>query len=105
MSLLKRHHVLTVLLRKQCAASTCKTVSKQHKWVLPSGYETNISVFNCITSSKVPLILKNPNLVSWYMCGPTVYDSAHLGHAWYVPASITEEVVYKNRLLKYNTGL
>lgn len=92
MSLLKRRHVFSVWLRKQRAASTCKTVSKQNKWVLPSGYETNISVFNCITSSKVPLILKNPNLVAWYMCGPTVYDSAHLGHAWYVPASVMKEL-------------
>lgn len=50
-------------------------------WKLPSGYETNISVYNCITDSKVPLILKNSNYMSWYMCGPTVYDSAHLGHA------------------------
>lgn len=81
MSLLKRRNLFSVWLRKQRAASTCKTVSKQHKWVLPSGYETNISVFNCVTNSKVPLILKNPNLVAWYMCGPTVYDSAHLGHA------------------------
>jgi cysteinyl-tRNA synthetase len=38
------------------------------------------------------------------MCGPTVYDSAHLGHAWYVPAIVIEEIVYKNTLLKYNTG-
>ncbi|XP_023703007.1 probable cysteine--tRNA ligase, mitochondrial isoform X2 [Cryptotermes secundus] len=81
MSLLKRRRVFSVWLRKQRAASTCKTLSKQNKWALPSGYETNISVFNCITNSNVPLILKNPNLVAWYMCGPTVYDSAHLGHA------------------------
>ena len=22
--------------------------------------------------------------VKWYICGPTVYDSAHMGHARYV---------------------
>jgi hypothetical protein len=104
MSLLKRRHCLNILLRKQHAASTCKNVSKQHKWVPPSGYETNISVFNCVTNSKVPLILKNPDLVSWYMCGPTVYDSAHLGHAWYVPASIIEGIIYTAKLLKSNAG-
>jgi cysteinyl-tRNA synthetase len=21
------------------------------------------------------------NLVTWYMCGPTVYDHSHMGHA------------------------
>jgi cysteinyl-tRNA synthetase len=25
----------------------------------------------------------NPNAVSWYCCGPTVYDKSHLGHARY----------------------
>ena len=61
-----------------------KSVLSKCNWKLPSGYETNITVYNCITDSKVPLILKNSNYMSWYMCGPTVYDSAHLGHAWYV---------------------
>jgi cysteinyl-tRNA synthetase len=90
MSLLKRKQVISIWLRKQhkASSSTCKTAFKEHhKWILPRGHETNISVFNCITNSKVPLILKNPNFMSWYMCGPTVYDSAHLGHAWYVHAS------------------
>jgi cysteinyl-tRNA synthetase len=87
MSLFKCKDVIFTWLRKQHTVSTCKIVSKQyHKWILPKGHETNMSVFNCITNSKVPLILNNPNFMSWYMCGPTVYDSAHLGHAWYVRA-------------------
>jgi cysteinyl-tRNA synthetase len=91
MSLFKCKDVISIWLRKQHTVSTCKVVSKQHhKWILPRGYESNIAVFNCITNSKVPLILKNPNLMSWYMCGPTVYDSAHLGHAWYVPGIVVK---------------
>ncbi|GFG39209.1 hypothetical protein Cfor_11274, partial [Coptotermes formosanus] len=81
MSLFKCKDVISIWLRKQHTVSTCKSVSKQDRWILPRGHETNISVFNCITNSKVPLILNNPNFMSWYMCGPTVYDSAHLGHA------------------------
>jgi cysteinyl-tRNA synthetase len=23
----------------------------------------------------------NPNLLTWYTCGPTVYDHSHIGHA------------------------
>nr|CAD7263465.1 unnamed protein product [Timema shepardi] len=67
----------------------CASVRTQSnaKWILPSGHDTNIYVYNCITKKKVPLILKNPNYASWYMCGPTVYDSAHIGHAWYVCCS------------------
>nr|CAD7576689.1 unnamed protein product [Timema californicum] len=73
------------LARKwQCASVRTQSNAK---WILPSGHDTNIYVYNCITKKKVPLILKNPNYASWYMCGPTVYDSAHIGHAWYVCCS------------------
>ncbi|SLM33526.1 cysteinyl-trna synthetase [Lasallia pustulata] len=42
-----------------------------------------LKIYNSLTRSKtpfVPLDWKNKN-VSWYACGPTVYDDAHLGHA------------------------
>ena len=29
----------------------------------------------------MPTLHADKNLVTWYMCGPTVYDSSHLGHA------------------------
>nr|CAD7452792.1 unnamed protein product [Timema tahoe] len=74
-----------ILSRKwQCASVRTQSSAK---WILPSGHDTNIYVYNCITKKKVPLILRNPNYASWYMCGPTVYDSAHIGHAWYVYCS------------------
>lgn len=37
-------------------------------------------VRNSLSKTKEPLILKN-KMASWYMCGPTVYDEAHIGHA------------------------
>lgn len=52
------------------------------KWKRPIGFDTGISVYNFIEKKKVPLILKNKNIAKWYMCGPTVYESAHIGHAW-----------------------
>ncbi len=39
-------------------------------------------MYNTLTKQKdvfVPLDDKGRN-VTWYTCGPTVYDSAHLGH-------------------------
>ena len=33
------------------------------------------------TLSKSPKILDKNKPITWYMCGPTVYDNAHLGHA------------------------
>lgn len=42
-----------------------------------------MQVFNSLTKTLVPF--SGPNLekkaLTWYICGPTVYDSAHLGHA------------------------
>ena len=29
----------------------------------------------------VPFRPQHGNLIKWYICGPTVYDSAHFGHA------------------------
>jgi len=40
-----------------------------------------LRVYNSLTRSKVPFIPMRGRQVLWYMCGPTVYDSAHMGHA------------------------
>ncbi|XP_063216505.1 cysteine--tRNA ligase, mitochondrial isoform X2 [Bacillus rossius redtenbacheri] len=64
------------------------------KWILPSGQKTDICVYNPITKTKVPFILNDLNYVTWYMCGPTVYDSAHLGHAsCYVKFDIVRKIL------------
>lgn len=42
-----------------------------------------IQVYNSLTKSKQPLKLAHKNLLYWYSCGPTVYSSAHIGHARY----------------------
>lgn len=36
---------------------------------------------NSLTRSKQPLLTHTEGVVTWYQCGPTVYDSAHIGHA------------------------
>lgn len=50
-------------------------------WIQPEGFDTNINVYNSLTKQKDKLILQRKNVATWYVCGPTVYDSAHLGHA------------------------
>ncbi|EPY74604.1 cysteinyl-tRNA synthetase, mitochondrial-like protein [Camelus ferus] len=47
----------------------------------PAGYDTGVKVYNSLTRRKDPLIVSNVDAVSWYSCGPSVYDHAHLGHA------------------------
>ncbi len=40
-----------------------------------------VCIFNTLTRSKAPLIPLEPGRLKMYVCGPTVYDAPHLGHA------------------------
>ncbi|KAJ1675212.1 cysteinyl-tRNA synthetase, partial [Spiromyces aspiralis] len=57
--------------------------NKGSKWFPPvnASPSKDLVVYNSITKSKVPFIPKDGKHVSWYGCGPTVYDAAHVGHA------------------------
>lgn len=55
-----------------------------------------LKVWNSLTRSKTPFIPIDPEgkKVSWYACGPTVYDDAHLGHARnYVSTDIIRRIM------------
>jgi cysteinyl-tRNA synthetase len=47
----------------------------QAPWAAPHGNDTNIRVYNSLTRDKVPFIRRGKTL-TWYACGPTVYDDA-----------------------------
>ncbi|CAL1291893.1 unnamed protein product [Larinioides sclopetarius] len=47
----------------------------------PKGCDTGIKVYNSSVNKKVPLVIKYKGIATWYMCGPTVYDDTHIGHA------------------------
>lgn len=55
-----------------------------------------LKVYNSLTRSKndfVP-IDSSGKRVTWYVCGPTVYDDAHLGHARnYVSTDILRRIM------------
>ncbi|XP_011703416.1 PREDICTED: probable cysteine--tRNA ligase, mitochondrial isoform X1 [Wasmannia auropunctata] len=64
------------------------------QWIKPVGHQTEVSVYNPLTKCKVPLILKTENILKWYICGPTVYDSAHIGHATtYIKSDIIRRIL------------
>ncbi|XP_059144803.1 probable cysteine--tRNA ligase, mitochondrial [Physella acuta] len=50
-------------------------------WSQPQGFDTGIKIYHPVVKDKVPLVLRQERLVQWYACGPTVYDSSHIGHA------------------------
>ncbi|XP_075419541.1 putative cysteine--tRNA ligase, mitochondrial [Tenrec ecaudatus] len=65
-------------------------------WLQPTGHATGAKVYNSLTRRKDPLIVANAEAVSWYSCGPTVYDHAHLGHACsYVRFDIIRRILTK----------
>eukprot|EP00288_Rhodomonas_lens_P016752 CAMPEP_0177703986 /NCGR_PEP_ID=MMETSP0484_2-20121128/7958_1 /TAXON_ID=354590 /ORGANISM="Rhodomonas lens, Strain RHODO" /LENGTH=832 /DNA_ID=CAMNT_0019215365 /DNA_START=51 /DNA_END=2549 /DNA_ORIENTATION=- len=57
--------------------------SKRPEWIAPPQQMKRLApmVANTLTGNKVEFIPKDGNTVRWYICGPTVYDSSHLGHA------------------------
>ncbi|XP_048388405.1 probable cysteine--tRNA ligase, mitochondrial isoform X1 [Stegostoma tigrinum] len=66
------------------------------RWHQPKGHSAGLQVYNSLTRSKEPLVLAEPATASWYSCGPTVYDQAHLGHASsYVRFDILRRILTK----------
>src|SRR5512135_3235583 len=41
----------------------------------------SLVIYNTLSREKEPLATLEPGVVRMYVCGPTVYDEAHVGHA------------------------
>lgn len=70
--------------------------ASEFTWKVPSpvAIDTGIQIYNCVARTNVPLVFPNKQLVTWYTCGPTVYDSAHVGHAsCYVRMDIIQRIL------------
>ena len=76
------------------------TTRQQPPWQQPSAPKDAdlppLKIWNSLTQSKTPFIpidWKNKT-VTWYTCGPTVYDEAHVGHARnYVTTDILRRIM------------
>lgn len=56
----------------------------------------DLTIYNSLARSKTAFIPQDPagKSVTWYACGPTVYDDAHLGHARnYVTTDIIRRIM------------
>lgn len=40
-----------------------------------------LKLYNSLTRQKEEFIPQDGRRVTWYSCGPTVYDASHMGHA------------------------
>ncbi|KAL1282302.1 hypothetical protein QQF64_001105 [Cirrhinus molitorella] len=73
----------------------------ERKWIKPVGFDTGVKTYNSLTKQKEPLVLAQEKIATWYSCGPTVYDHAHLGHACsYVRFDILQRIL--SRLFEIN---
>ncbi|NXV43131.1 SYCM protein, partial [Uria aalge] len=66
---------------KAAGTRGCRGAARRREWVPPAGRDSGIVAYNSRSRSKEPLVLATEGVATWYSCGPTVYDQAHLGHA------------------------
>lgn len=52
-----------------------------HKPASPPGTEPVLRIYNSLTRKKEQFVPLTHNHITWYCCGPTVYNHAHMGHA------------------------
>ncbi|ORZ26022.1 cysteinyl-tRNA synthetase [Absidia repens] len=62
---------------------TSEVSRQQPQWHVPAATSTRpvLKLQNSMTKSKTEFIPKRGRQVTWYNCGPTVYDASHMGHA------------------------
>ncbi|XP_036284693.1 cysteine--tRNA ligase, cytoplasmic [Pipistrellus kuhlii] len=54
----------------------------QPPWAPPAGSEPcKLRLYNSLTRNKDVFVPQRGRRVTWYCCGPTVYDASHMGHA------------------------
>lgn len=72
-----------IIDHRQCYSTDVNHIVSEGTWKEPTdnAYNTGITVYNCVAKRNVPLMVRNRKQVTWYTCGPTVYDAAHIGHA------------------------
>lgn len=74
-----------------------KPVVQQPEWIKPSrqtGDAPVLHIYNSLTRSKDEFIPLRNNHITWYCCGPTVYDHSHMGHARnYVSTDICRRIL------------
>lgn len=89
-----------ITIRRACATMATAT-RQQPPWQHPPKPDVGtalpaLKIWNSLTRSKTPFIPIDwkSKSVTWYACGPTVYDDAHLGHARnYVSTDIIRRIL------------
>ncbi|XP_012737591.2 cysteine--tRNA ligase, cytoplasmic isoform X1 [Fundulus heteroclitus] len=79
---LRWYRHISALQPDLAADGSMKGKRVQPPWSPPAGTEVpQLRLYNSLTRAKEPFVPQNGNKVTWYCCGPTVYDASHMGHA------------------------
>uniref|UniRef100_A0A8C5DPC8 Cysteine--tRNA ligase, cytoplasmic n=1 Tax=Gouania willdenowi TaxID=441366 RepID=A0A8C5DPC8_GOUWI len=76
-------HIASLLpdLCLQSDTSSIKGKRVQPLWSAPPGTQVpQLRLYNSLTRTKELFVPQKGNKVTWYSCGPTVYDASHMGH-------------------------
>ena len=94
--------------RTLCTSLTSLRSICDWKWEQPKGKPTGVKIYNSLTQNKDDLCYgENENFLTWYSCGPTVYDESHVGHGrCYVQQDIILRILEKfNVNVFYTIGI
>ncbi|CAI6334666.1 unnamed protein product [Periconia digitata] len=87
-------------LKKSSARTMASDGRKQPPWIPPrvgpDAQLPRLKIYNSLTRSKDEFVPSDPTgkIVTWYACGPTVYEDAHLGHGKnYVSTDIIRRIM------------
>ncbi|KAM9825824.1 cysteine--tRNA ligase, cytoplasmic-like isoform X1 [Syngnathus typhle] len=79
---LRWYRHITCLQQDLSPDSSRKGKRVQPQWSPPAGTDIpQLRLYNSLTRAKERFVPQNGNKVTWYSCGPTVYDASHMGHA------------------------
>ncbi|XP_068616701.1 cysteine--tRNA ligase, cytoplasmic [Brachionichthys hirsutus] len=75
-------HIAALRQDTDSKSSSMKGKRVQPAWSPPAGTDVpQLRLYNSLTRTKEPFVPQKGNKVTWYCCGPTVYDASHMGHA------------------------
>ena len=92
-------HIFTEKRPNKMSSVGTTTKRVQPAWAPPARNESDepkLMVYNSLTRKKEEFIPQHPSgkRVTWYNCGPTVYDASHMGHArTYLSFDIVRRVI------------
>uniref|UniRef100_A0A8D1K5G3 Cysteine--tRNA ligase, cytoplasmic n=1 Tax=Sus scrofa TaxID=9823 RepID=A0A8D1K5G3_PIG len=73
-----------------CGPPASRGRRAQPQWAPPAGSEPcQLRLYNSLTRSKDVFVPQDGKRVTWYCCGPTVYDASHMGHARYASSCVS----------------